>query len=531
MLHLVVTRVHTLSRAPQQLQMVPLIRALSLFSVIIAATATTITGFDTDLQWDYCLGPTVQLFCANLSLPVDWNDPGGEHFDLFISKIPARNQDNKIGNLFYNPGGPGEAYSELLLRPERGGYDLWTHSPLTDRFDFVAIDPRGTGKSRPVLCDPKVWQRETRYFPETEDGFDRLNAQLEAMGQSCYNETGEWLRYVDTASTAKDFEAVRIALGGGPMTFYAESYGTQLAAQYVELFPDNIRAVVLDSVLDHSNMDAVDNWARESSNYEVVAGKFFEWCKGAGTSCVLSDLDDLPTWFDNLVDRLNEHPTEFLPPEPCDDPVECGNRVFGEQVMVQMASLLAFPNAGPGWQETAFNLRLLESRGVPGSFGQPLEHDGDSSQTFSFIAIRCSDAPPNVTKPDYPAFRARVDYAKSSFPHTRGNIGAWATLTSCAYWPVPSTNPPHEITTFKDGKKKLATPVLIVNAYWDPLTRYDGAMELQRQFGDANAVLLSRDGFGHLSGQFPGAVTDAIFDYLIDLKVPAPGTVLRNFGL
>jgi hypothetical protein len=53
----------------------------------------------------------------------------------------------------------------------------------------------------------------------------------------------------------------------------------------------------------------------------------------------------------------------------------------------------------------------------------------------------------------------------------------------------------------------------------------------REKFGDDNAVLLSRNGSGHTSYFQPGAVRDAIDEYLIDLKVPEPGTVLSNEGI
>ncbi|PPJ61185.1 hypothetical protein CBER1_10749 [Cercospora berteroae] len=508
--------------------------ALSVLPKVFATTAPTLTGFEKNVHWEPCLDPKIPIFCANLSLPVDWNKPDGEHFDLFMSKIAAKKQDAKIGNLFFNPGGPGASPGKELQKSDIApySYNYWNHNPLTDHFDFIAIDPRGTGNSRPVLCDPKVWRKETRYFPQTEDEFHRLKSQLEAMGQSCYNQTGDWLRYIDTASSAKDIEAVRIALGDEPMSFLGISYGTQLGAQYAELFPGNIRAMVLDSVLDHSELDPFDSWVRESAGYEEFAEGFFDWCEGAGSSCVLSGVDNLPAWFDNLVDRLNEQPIEFLSPEPCDgDPIDCGNRLYGDKVTGKLAGFIASPNAGPTWQETASHLAMLESRGTPGRFQETRRHEGNSSQTWSFVAILCADAISDQTKPDYATIRERVEYARSTFPHTRGNNGSWTRLMFCPFWPVPSNNPPHEITAFKDGTSKFATPILIVNAYQDPLTRYDAAINVQRQFGDANAVLLSRDGFGHISESFPGAVSDAIYDYLINLKVPAHGTVLKNLGL
>lgn len=44
---------------------------------------------------------------------------------------------------------------------------------------------------------------------------------------------------------------------------------------------------------------------------------------------------------------------------------------------------------------------------------------------------------------------------------------------------------------------KMNNPILLVNAFYDPETSYAWVVNLQREFGDDNAVLLSRNGSGH----------------------------------
>lgn len=96
---------------------------------------------------------------------------------------------------------------------------------------------------------------------------------------------------------------------------------------------------------------------------------------------------------------------------------------------------------------------------------------------------------------------------------------------------VPPRNSPREITTFEDRSHTPQTPILMVTSFYNPSTSYAWAVNLQRQSGDENAVLLSRNGSGHTSSFQTGAVRDAIDDYLVHLKVPEPGTVLTNDGI
>jgi hypothetical protein len=52
-------------------------------------------------------GLPARLVCAELSVPVDWADPGGPRFDLALAKLPAAEPSRRTGSLFVNPGGPG----------------------------------------------------------------------------------------------------------------------------------------------------------------------------------------------------------------------------------------------------------------------------------------------------------------------------------------------------------------------------------------------------------------------------------------
>ncbi|KAF2722274.1 hypothetical protein K431DRAFT_345772 [Polychaeton citri CBS 116435] len=56
---------------------------------------------------------------------------------------------------------------------------------------------------------------------------------------------------MDSLTHAKDLEALRIAFDE-PLGIYALSWGEQTISQYANLFPDNIRAMVLDGIVDHS---------------------------------------------------------------------------------------------------------------------------------------------------------------------------------------------------------------------------------------------------------------------------------------
>jgi pimeloyl-ACP methyl ester carboxylesterase len=89
----------------------------------------------------------------------------------------------------------------------------------------------------------------------------------------------------------------------------------------------------------------------------------------------------------------------------------------------------------------------------------------------------------------------------------------------CASWPAASDDRctgPWDATTKE--------PILIIGTRFDPNTPLANARRAARRLG--NAVLLTHDGYGHLSHRDPSTcVVQATGSYLVDLTTPVPGTV------
>jgi pimeloyl-ACP methyl ester carboxylesterase len=523
----------------------PHLSVMTIFNLLSAILASTLLGsladtfpankniIDSEILWTDCFNASIPLECANFTVPVDWDNPNRDRFNLFITKISARNSKARLGNLFFQPGGPGDAPSGDLI-PGNKLYEFWMSSKLTDVFDFIAIDPRGTGSSNPVHCNHTLFASDVSLFPETEDEYHKMVAYWSKAGQSCLDLTGPFLEYVDTISAVKDFEAVRVALGDESMNFYGLSYGAQFGSQYAEVFPDNIRAIVLDGILDHSQTSPIYSWETESQSFEATLDRFFQWCHHNAT-CALHNETDIAAYFDRLIESANKAPIT------ADSNHDYGPNeisITGYDILDIVQEILVFPNGElglPGFAGLAEALKGAVENPEENAFAQYKAGaiPEDVGNIYSYTAIICADWDFSSTNISYSQYRNRMHMARALSPHTLGTGEWWTLAAQCQNWPVQSRNLPHEISTFtfKDSSHTLKTPVLLVNAFWDPETSYAWAVNLQRQFGDDNAVLLSRNGSGHTSYFQPGAVSDAIDDYLIHLKVPERGAVLRNDGI
>ncbi len=76
--------------------------------------------------------------CTTVSVPIDYNNPGGAQAKLAVIRIPATGQ--RIGSLLVNPGGPGGSAVDMVASMAP---DL-ENSPIRRNFDLVGFDPEGS---------------------------------------------------------------------------------------------------------------------------------------------------------------------------------------------------------------------------------------------------------------------------------------------------------------------------------------------------------------------------------------------------
>src|SRR5689334_117530 len=81
--------------------------ALSSTAVLPTAPATAAPA----LSWHDC-GNGFE--CATAPVPLDYDDPSGPTIDIAVIRHPATDPAHRIGSLFFNPGGPGDAGTQAL---------------------------------------------------------------------------------------------------------------------------------------------------------------------------------------------------------------------------------------------------------------------------------------------------------------------------------------------------------------------------------------------------------------------------------
>ncbi|GAB3802312.1 hypothetical protein GCM10027605_21510 [Micromonospora zhanjiangensis] len=254
--------------------------------------------------------PNMRFECATIAVPRDWQPgatggasgsgtapatgatapgPAGT-FEISLVRIRSTKQHDRIGSLLINPGGPGGSGVDTAVYLSFGTAFGGLPDAVTQRFDIVGFDPRGVKRSSPVKClsDAEL-DANFGYEPDPEPGaeFDGLVALDKKIGAACGAKYPDQLGLFSTEQAARDIDAIRSAVGDQKLTYLGYSYGTLLGATYAQLFPRNVRAMVLDGAVD-PKQDAVAGSESQAKGFEKAFDNFGRWCARTPAKCPIA---------------------------------------------------------------------------------------------------------------------------------------------------------------------------------------------------------------------------------------------------
>lgn len=496
------------------------------------SSKTTAEGSNSsfEIQWGPCPeGSPDALECGQLEVPIDWSAPEGEKTTLGMGRVKASgNASDRIGSLMFNPGGPGGIASDFCTY-QASGVPVFSEA-LALHFDIICPDPRGVGSSSLVKCDAQVWNQNTTRFPANEVEFEQMVKVNKERGESCLNETGNLLKHIDTTSAARDIEAIRLALDDGKLNWLGLSYGSQLGGAYAELYPGNIRVMALDGITNHAQ-SPVDALYTESTTYENVLKRFFNWCATNATACGLQG-ENISKTFDDLVVAADKSP---IPAPGCEATADtavagsCQTSVAGADIRLNVQGFLAFKESVSGllqgWDYLGLALNQTIADNNATLLATALAVD-DTSSLYADLAIACLDwlrpDTSNMTKA-FAELQEKNTMGSSFNSHVGAASQTWTIQSGCLGWPAEVVNPQHGLD---QRALQKAPPILLVNAKHDPETSYTWALGLKEQI--PHSALVTRDGNGHTSYLLHGEATALMDTYLVEGMLPADGTVVES---
>ena len=223
------------------------------------------------LDWSECYD---YFECAELRVPIDYDDISVGTFRLSVLRAAALDQERRKGSIIVNPGGPGGSGVDYAYSAE------YIFSPdITARYDIVGFDPRGVAGSEPIYCFSDEELDENLSADPKPDNATELAETIEAAksyAEKCLENT-DYLEHFTTIATARDMDILRAALGEEKLNYVGKSYGTYLGTLYAELFPKNVGRFVLDGAVD-PNIPMKEQTLSQAIGFEGATDAFIKDC-------------------------------------------------------------------------------------------------------------------------------------------------------------------------------------------------------------------------------------------------------------
>ncbi|MGW3449425.1 alpha/beta hydrolase [Streptomyces sp. NPDC001076] len=459
------------------------------------------------LSWKSCvLGPDddtgkdlqkAGAQCADVTVPLDYDDPGGRTITVAVSRIKATDTAHRVGALLLNSGGPG---GQTLGDPP------WVRAAMKGvgkRYDVVGVDPRFVGRSTPLDCH---WPTGSQFRSAGHDraGFDRSTGLAEELARDCRTYEGDVLPYVTTRNTARDMDVIRAALGERRISYLGYSYGSYLGEVYASMFPKRTDRVVLDGVIDPGRYNPRLLRGAEPANRHALRD-WAAWAAARDPAYGLGGDRDAVLAVVRRIEAAAEH-----------GPLRIGGYEVDENVapLVVLNGLSQDDDSAYGdfargirdLRDAADGKAVTPSAWLADMLGFLLT-GSDSAYGSVQTAVLCGDAGAPRDPETYWRDVQRARAQDPLFGPVTNNIGP------CAFWDPPRERP----TTIRDD-----LPALLVNATGDPRTVYQGAQAVRGDWPSSRLVTLRGADQHAVFGVYGSSCADAtVNSYLATGRLPA----------
>ena len=461
------------------------------------------------LAWSSCTDPQFAEWpvvselrqyyeCAVLTRPLDRGSPGAGRVNLAVVRLPASGTpEQRKGVLLWNPGGPGQSgvalSSVAFLLPAQ----------VRESFDFITWDPRGIGASTPAIAGrgctiPKPARPATGRVNWREILRERI-PQVRRMNARCFAANATLIEHAGTLDNAHDIEAMRVALGEDQINYWGLSYGTLLGSTYLQLYPDRMRAAVLDSNMDPQMR--LHQMIESAVAPDHSLGFFLEANPGVAAQYrpVIRALTREPLTLPNgrlytrwdVLDVLNDSVMFYIDPS--------GDWSVAERVIT--TAYTAIFGTGSFQQEA---LRALESR--------DLQSPSSGTVGSLWSAVVCQDFADRLTRSEQ---RTQLVWAVREGPFYGGTLGMDMVTTCDGY----ADAVPDPVPTPKAYGPDV--PVMVAASTRDGETPYQWSVNMARVYRNSRMVTL----VGGLHGTFglaqSACVNTALGDFLVSGELPS----------
>ena len=434
---------------------------------------------------------------GHLTVPVDYSDSSQGTIDLYMVRDLADDPAQRIGTLLVNPGGPGFGGSGLAVNAE-----FIYGDDLLSRFDILAWDPRGTGESTPAIDCVDDYDRyfaSTDITPDTPTERQQIIDLATEFEDLCAQKNADVLQFIGTNSSARDMDAIRQALGEDTISYFGFSYGSELGAAWATLFPDTVRAAVLDGAADPT-ADFIESGLQQSAGFEGTFTTFLAQCSD-NPGCLFNNGGDAEGAFDALMVALDDTPIRSEPGRP---------DVTRGVAISAVAEAMYSQSSWPELEQALADAQEGNGAGLLALYDEYFQRQGDGTYDNSleaFQVISCMDDPDRLTVAQDDATAPQFNAASPRLaPGTTGSY-------FCSFFP-PTNDPRVAITGTGAG------PILVMGTTGDPATPLQSTRNMAAALEDGRLVVVTAD--QHTGYGVNECSIKVVDEYLIDPVNNAP---------
>ena len=187
--------------------------------------------------------------CGFVTVPEDrYNETEGT-IRLAVARVFSTSPNPNATPVIFLPGGPGSPVLNSL-----DTYYADFIAPMQAERDIILFDPRGVGFSEPSM---DCWGLKLTYLRDLSETFSDVE-RTEKYSDALFNcrdrfrEDGIQLGAYHSSSIAADVNDILQVMGYSKVHLFGVSYGTRLAQQVMQDYPDLVETAVLDSVVPTS---------------------------------------------------------------------------------------------------------------------------------------------------------------------------------------------------------------------------------------------------------------------------------------
>ena len=449
--------------------------------------------------------PGIKARCGTMLRPQNPADADSPGIEISVAVVPALDLKPDPDPFVPLAGGPGASAIEFYAAYSGAFEHVRRHR------DILLVDQRGTGSSSRMDCDVDEDIIEGAFSEE----------QVLEVTRECLAALPHDPRFFTTSVAVTDLEAVRAALGYGPLNLYGVSYGSRVAQHFAKRYPASTRSIVLDGVVPPQ----IVLGPQIATEAQEALDNIFARC-AADENCN-ERFPGLPHAFQQLREQVEQEPVTVEIPDPVTgrrEPVDFGAAELAGAVRllaynansISIVPLLIHTAASGNLEPLAAQIRMLA------------EQMSDALALGMHNAVMCSE-----DAPFYDGMAIDHEALEASYI---GVVQLDAITAMCSVWPAGPVD--------DDFRTPLATdiPVLLLSGEADPITPPEYAELAMIALEQAQHLTGAKQGHGQaavgcmprLIGQFvesPGRLPDEAVDclersfvmpFFLDFGGPAP---------